>query len=115
MRADDEELRRELLGRLADRLDRKTAQDDRARLDAGFLRTIGKGSKERIVPFGSKAEASVRAWLLTRKRLAPWYLPASMSLVPALYWSLSHGWLKNVTVIVPVSSETRAETSGFST
>ena len=59
------------------------------------------------------ATASVRAWLLTRKRLAPWYLPASMSRVPALYWSLSHGWLKKVAFMTPVASLTTASTSGF--
>lgn len=32
-------------------------------LDAGFLRTIGKGSKERIVPFGDEAKAAVVAWI----------------------------------------------------
>lgn len=38
-------------------------------MDAGFLRTIGKGSKERIVPFGSKAEESIRFWLAARGTL----------------------------------------------
>ena len=28
-------------------------------MDAGFLRTIGKGSKERIVPFGESAAAAI--------------------------------------------------------
>lgn len=32
-------------------------------LDAGFLRTIGKGSKERIVPFGDSAKDAVVAWI----------------------------------------------------
>ncbi|HEU5163571.1 MAG TPA: site-specific tyrosine recombinase XerD [Thermoanaerobaculia bacterium] len=32
-------------------------------LDAGFLRTIGKGSKERIVPFGDAAREAVLEWL----------------------------------------------------
>lgn len=32
-------------------------------LDAGFLRTMGKGSKERIVPFGDSARAAIVAWL----------------------------------------------------
>jgi hypothetical protein len=57
--------------------------------------------------------ASVRACVLTRKRLAPWYLPASMSRVPGRYWSFSHGWLKNVAFITPVASLTTASTSGF--
>lgn len=32
-------------------------------LDAGFLRTIGKGSKERIVPFGDDAKRAIVAWI----------------------------------------------------
>ena len=32
-------------------------------LDAGFLRTIGKGSKERIVPFGDDARRAIVEWI----------------------------------------------------
>jgi integrase/recombinase XerD len=32
-------------------------------LDAGFLRAFGKGSKQRIVPLGSKAVAAIRTYL----------------------------------------------------
>jgi integrase/recombinase XerD len=32
-------------------------------LDAGFLRTMGKGSKERIVPFGESARTAMVAWI----------------------------------------------------
>jgi integrase/recombinase XerD len=32
-------------------------------LDAGFLRTIGKGSKERIVPFGESAKQAILAFV----------------------------------------------------
>src|SRR5881296_4189771 len=32
-------------------------------LDAGFLRTFGKGSKERIVPFGDSARAAITAYV----------------------------------------------------
>lgn len=37
-------------------------------LDAGFLRTIGKGSKERIVPFGDSAKEAVVTWIETGRR-----------------------------------------------
>ena len=32
-------------------------------MDAGFLRTMGKGSKERIVPFGDTAKAAIVAYI----------------------------------------------------
>jgi integrase/recombinase XerD len=32
-------------------------------LDAGFLRCRGKGGRERVVPFGGEAEATLRDWL----------------------------------------------------
>ncbi|MCG8637371.1 MAG: site-specific tyrosine recombinase XerD [Desulfobacterales bacterium] len=34
-------------------------------LDAGLVRVTGKGSKERIVPFGSKAQKILRQWMDT--------------------------------------------------
>src|SRR6185503_20216748 len=36
---------------------------DEVVLDAGFLRTIGKGSKERIVPFGDTARDAILAFM----------------------------------------------------
>ena len=33
------------------------------RLDAGYLRCVGKGSKERLVPMGAEANAALRAYL----------------------------------------------------
>ncbi len=38
-------------------------------LRARLLKVHGKGSKERIVPFGKKAETAIRAWLEVRPRL----------------------------------------------
>ena len=35
--------------------------------EAGFLRVFGKGSKERIVPFGTAADAAVNNYLLTAR------------------------------------------------
>jgi integrase/recombinase XerD len=37
-------------------------------MDAGFLRTIGKGSKERIVPFGDSARDAIVAYLERGRR-----------------------------------------------
>ena len=36
-------------------------------LDAGYLRCIGKGSKERVVPIGSEANAALAAYLATSR------------------------------------------------
>ena len=36
---------------------------DELELDAGFLRTFGKGSKERIVPFGDTARKAIAAYM----------------------------------------------------
>src|SRR5262249_56189917 len=38
-----------------------------ANLDTGFVRCLGKGSKERIVPLGLSACQSVEAYLRTRR------------------------------------------------
>lgn len=38
---------------------------DNVNFDIGFLRCIGKGNKERIIPLGSKAQASIKRYLET--------------------------------------------------
>lgn len=40
---------------------------DDVELRARLVKVRGKGSKERIVPFGSKAEEAIRAWMTVRK------------------------------------------------
>ena len=40
-------------------------------LDEGFLKVLGKGRKERLIPFGESAEHWIRAWLTLRPGLKP--------------------------------------------
>jgi len=40
-------------------------------LDEGFLKVMGKGRKERLVPFGESAEHWLRAWLALRAGFRP--------------------------------------------
>jgi integrase/recombinase XerD len=45
-------------------------------LDEGFLKVMGKGRKERLIPFGENAEHWIRAWL----KLRPGFHPKSDAL-----------------------------------
>ena len=40
-------------------------------LDEGFLKVLGKGRKERLIPFGESAEHWIRAWLTLRPSFRP--------------------------------------------
>lgn len=40
-------------------------------LDEGFLKVMGKGRKERLIPFGAGAERWIRAWLQLRPGFKP--------------------------------------------
>ena len=44
---------------------------DKLDLQAGEVRLLGKGNKERIVPVGSKAKQALKAWLEVRGSLTP--------------------------------------------
>jgi integrase/recombinase XerC len=44
---------------------------DDLELRARLVKVHGKGSKERIVPFGTKAESALRAWMAVRTDLVP--------------------------------------------
>lgn len=49
---------------------------DQVSFDLGVLRVVGKGSRERLVPFGGRARAALEAWLSSgRPRLARGDLP----------------------------------------
>jgi integrase/recombinase XerC len=52
---------------------------DDVHLSSRMVRVLGKGRKERLVPFNPKAEAALRAWL---KDLQAWPVPASSRRVP---------------------------------
>lgn len=53
------------------RVSELTAIDlDDLQLGARLVRVHGKGAKERIVPFGSKAEEAIRRWLEVRPQIA---------------------------------------------
>ncbi|HEY2933958.1 MAG TPA: tyrosine recombinase XerC [Acidobacteriota bacterium] len=44
---------------------------DDVQLDERFVRVVGKGRKERIIPFGTKAESALRGYWKARNRIAP--------------------------------------------
>ncbi len=70
-------------------------------LDVGYLTCIGKGDKERIVPVGEQAIASLRAYMaggrsgLLRGQSSPWLFPSGRG-VAALtrvgFWKLLKGY-----------------------
>lgn len=62
-------------------------------LTEGIVRVLGKGRKERLVPFGSKAATALRAWLLASRELR-----ARGSAPEALFLNLRGGRLTDRSV-----------------
>ena len=69
-------------------------------LDVGLLTCIGKGDKQRLVPVGDQAVASLRAWLghgrtaLLKGRTSPWLFPGGRgtgALTRVGFWKLLKG------------------------
>ncbi|HEV8132358.1 MAG TPA: tyrosine recombinase XerC [Acidobacteriota bacterium] len=62
----------ELLYATGMRVSELTALDrDGIRLSERFVRVLGKGRKERVIPFGTKAELAIRNYLQVRSQIAP--------------------------------------------
>lgn len=53
---------------------------DDVHLDERFVRVLGKGRKERIIPFGTKAEVALRNYCGARSRIARRRLPEALFL-----------------------------------
>src|SRR5262249_22507937 len=69
-------------------------------LGARMVRVLGKGRKERIVPFGSRAAAALQAYLAVRRRLAP--------RTDALYVNANGGRLTDRSVRMLVAKRVKA-------
>lgn len=72
-------------------------------LDVGFLTCIGKGDKQRIVPMGEQAVASLRTYLssgraaLLKGRSSPWLFPGGRGAAPLTrvgFWKLLKGYAR---------------------
>ena len=81
-------------------------------LDVGFLTCIGKGDKQRIVPLGNLAIASLRTYLasgraaLLRGQASPWLFPGgrgTSALTRVGFWKLLKGYAMKAGVTHDVS------------
>ena len=81
------------------------------RLDAGYLRCIGKGSKERVVPMGAEANAALRAYLATgreallagRRSDAVFVGRAGAPLSRQGFWKLIKAHARRAGILAPLS------------
>ena len=83
-------------------------------LDAGLVRVMGKGAKERIVPIGSKAKDAVRIWLdqgrpTTLKQLSSDFLfiaRAGKPMTRQSFWKIIKKYALVAGIVRPVSPHT---------
>ncbi|NDY72091.1 site-specific tyrosine recombinase XerD [Desulfobacter hydrogenophilus] len=83
-------------------------------LDAGLVRVMGKGAKERIVPIGSKAKDVVRIWLdqgrpTTLKQLSSDFLfiaRAGKPMTRQSFWKIIKKYALVAGIVRPVSPHT---------
>jgi integrase/recombinase XerC len=54
-------------------------------MEAGFIRVLGKGRKERMVPFGDKARAAMRTYLEVRHEIFPIRVPGKLRSADAVF------------------------------
>ena len=83
-------------------------------LDSGLVRVMGKGSKERIVPIGSKAQTATRLWLeqgrpLELKKIPSDYLfvaRAGHPMTRQAFWKIIKKYAGLAGILRPVSPHT---------
>ena len=76
-------------------------------LEAGLLRVMGKGSKERIIPIGSKAKSITQQWIETARPLVLKHIPsqylfvarAGKPMTRQAFWKI----IKQYTVLAGIS------------
>jgi integrase/recombinase XerD len=83
-------------------------------LDQGVLRVLGKGSKERLVPFGQEAHAWLRRWLVEgRPRLlhgrssdALFVTVRGSGMTRQMFWTLVRRYARAADITAPLSPHT---------
>jgi len=85
-----------------------------ANLDAGLVRVMGKGAKERIVPIGSKAKDAARLWLdqgrpMALKQLSSDFLfiaRAGQPMTRQAFWKIIKKYALVAGIVRPISPHT---------
>jgi integrase/recombinase XerD len=80
---------------------------DGVNLDGGFVRCVGKGNKERVVPLGASARAAVRAYIDDARagRASEWLFLKSGGepLTRGGFWKLLKGYVRKASISKNVS------------